>query len=506
MGVMKGIICYMKKRCFVLIFAALFFISAMASCNNSPSGDSGNTSENTPANQSDGNGSDSLAAEEYVYPSLNGEGRDFTFLNVAPVWDFYTTIVHESTTSEVLDDAIYARNRLIEEKFNINIKEVTAEISSITDTLRTMVKAGENLYDTAYCPASFSAPIGSLITDNYLMDLNEISSLNLNKNWWNQTIMKEAVIGDSNKLYYTSCDINIMDLQAMSCVFFNQDMMTDLGLELPYNTVKEGKWTFDTFYEYMKAGTNLNGAESFAWDVSGSAVYGLTSYDDSSTALLAGAEARLIMTDSDNNPYFAADTAKFYDVMDKISTMLLTSGNYLFANESSSGFYYEQIFMNNRALMLIGELKAADVFRSMDSTFGVLPIPKYNESQENYYSHLIYQAPVLVIPVTNNDSEFTGAVLDAMAYVSNKDVTPVFFDLSVSQKQLRNDESVEMLRLIRNSGSFEVGSAYGWTADFYKSIRSSLGMGKSFNTASEVEKNREAITKNIEKTMEFFNK
>ncbi|GHU38007.1 hypothetical protein FACS1894105_11170 [Clostridia bacterium] len=120
------------------------------------------------------------------------------------------------------------------------------------------------------------------------------------------------------------------------------------------------------------------------------------------------------------------------------------------------------------------------------------------------YTNLTFFTPVIVIPITNNRLDFTGAVLDAMAYVSNRDVTPVFFNVSVSQKQLRNDESVEMLELIRNSNSFDIGSAYGWTSDIYKEIRDALGQGKEFNLTSQIEKNKGIINAAIDKTMKYF--
>jgi hypothetical protein len=140
----------------------------------------------------------------------------------------------------------------------------------------------------------------------------------------------------------------------------------------------------------------------------------------------------------------------------------------------------------------------------METTFGIIPMPKFDRSQKNYFCQLHFATPVLVIPSINTNPDFTGAVLDAMAYVSAKDVTPVLFDVSVSQKRLRNEESIEMLQLIKNSGSFDVGSAYGWTTDFYNSIKSSLGLGKSFDAVSNIEKSKDKINASIEKTMEYF--
>jgi len=318
-------------------------------------------------------------------------------------------------------------------------------------------------------------------------------------------MLKEAAIGTRDKIFYAGSGINLFTLQAGSYVYFNEDVMQDIGLERPYSLVREGKWTFDVFQQYIKEGTRLNGASDYRWDPSGTALYGQVGYENSSTSLLIGAGETLITTDSGGRPELAIGGERFINVLTRIGEILdLSNGNYLYANDSDHVFHYETIFKNGRALFTIGELKAADVFRDMEATFGVLPMPKFNEAQQEYTTLLINQTPVLVIPHTNANEEFAGAVLDAMAYVSSRDVAPVMFDVAVSQKQLRNEESIEMLEYTKNKGSFEIGIAYGWTNAFYDVVRSRLGEGKEMNITSEIEKNSDKIKSNIEKTMEKF--
>ena len=497
------------KKILIILLAALFICSAVilfASCGDkSDNNGNGNNSGNPQDGQqnADGGDSDSPPAFEYIYPEMDGGGANFTFLTPKTGWYYYTDLVFDEPPSEILDDSIYKRNRFIEDKFNINIAAVERDIGEIQAQLKKVITAGSDEYDASFCPAYCGGNIGSMITQNLFYNLRDIPTMNLDEGWWNQTMNKEASIGSGNKLYYAGSGINIMTLQAVSCVYFNQDMMTNLGLDLPYNAVKEGKWTFDLFQQYMKDGTNLNGDDSFKWNAGGQAIYGFVSYDDCATALLEGSGERFIVTDAGGTPQLAIESERFMNVLAKIESMLTVEGNYLYANSGEVN-HYEPIFRNGRCLLTIGELKAADVFKEMDATFGIVPIPKYEESQENYYSHLIFQTPVLVIPSSNSNPDFAGAVLDAMAYVSDRDVTPVLFDVSVSQKRLRNDDSIDMLQIIKNSGSFEIGCAYGWTNTFYDAIRGSLGMGKTFNATSQIEKTRDKILSAIEKTMELF--
>ena len=493
----------MKKILPVLLFILILILTA---CGNKDSGgsQSGDSNPNHEQRNADGNENANLpenASDDYVFPALNCNSESFTFLNVETNWDFYTIIVHEAQTGEVLDDAIFARNMTVEEKFNVKLKERGVLIDEIEAEIKKTILAGDTPYDAAYCPAYSQAPIGGMITQNLFYDLYDIPGLQLEKPWWNQTINQECAIGSSKKLYFTWCDINIMNLQSPWCVYINEDMMKNLGLDLPYNLVKEGKWTLDEFHKYAKAGSQLNGQENFKWSPGGTAVFGYTSYEGGTRALLVGSGERFISRDSDGMPYLSIETRRFYDICDKIAEITNPPGIYQNANDYATLYHFEYLFRDERTLMSIAEIKASDNFRNMDAAFGIVPIPKYDENQSSYYSSVANPMPVLIVPNTADDIQRTGVILDAMAYLSTKNIAPVFFDITMSQKRLRNDESIEMLHIIKDSVIYDVGMAYGWSSDLYINISDSLDKGKN-NAVTQIEKLKDKVAVKIENTMD----
>jgi len=485
----------------LLLLIILIFTTACNSQTNTGNSNGDKSTSETVAGDDAGD-EVSEEVESYEFPELNCGGSEFTFLNPTQDWDFYVNIVLESETGEVLDDAVYARNQSIEEKFNVVLKEVNFDISVIEQKIKSTILAGENIYDAIYCPAYNVGSIGALITQNLFCNLKDISELQLDKPWWNQNIQEECSIGSGNNSYFTVCDINIMDLQVPWCVYFNEDMMANLGLDLPYSMVKDGSWTYDKLAEYAKAGAQLNSAVSFDWDASGSAVYGLTAWQHGIGALLAASGERYVSKDENGFPYISAETEKFYNACDKIAQLTNIKGVYQSANDWPNPFNFQYMFRDGRALLMIGELKAADSLRNIDSTFGILPLPKYDGNQSRYYSPVTIQMPVLTIPTTNADTQRTGIILDAMAYLSYKNVTPIFFDVTMSQKRLRNDESIEMLHIIKDSVIYDLGLAYGWSTDLYLKIREGLDTGKNI-AATTIEKNKGKLETAIEKTMEL---
>ncbi|MCL2815802.1 MAG: hypothetical protein FWD23_14500, partial [Oscillospiraceae bacterium] len=220
-----------KKRLAFLIIAVLLACFALApvySCGGGSDGDGGNNNNNpadNPGGQTDaeiGNGDsspDSPAVQEYVYPEdMNGNGAAFKIAAPTTTWFFYTDIVHDEITGEILDDAIYTRNRLIEDKFNINFKETQIEIENFNNQVRKVTAAGDAAYDAAFCPMYRGTGIINMISENIFYNLREIPTMNLEEKWWNQMINKEATLGKGDRLFFAASDINIMTLQCVEAV------------------------------------------------------------------------------------------------------------------------------------------------------------------------------------------------------------------------------------------------------------------------------------------------
>lgn len=472
------------------LFLSLLFLTACAAGDNNASGGIETTegaAENTEAS----------AEPEYTYPDEDYNGEEFNILNIEPIWGFYPYLDFENMTGDILDDTVYARNRFIEEQFNIVFVEAIDTMDTISGKIKTVILAGEDVHDAMYCRGD---QIGPLVSEKYFYNLFEIPELNLNEAWWDQTVIKEGAIGKDEALYFAASDMNLIGFQGTWMIFFNEKMIADIGLEKPYESVRAGKWTLDEFQKYMKAGANLNGEASFAWNESGNAVYGYSSFSAGTAALLIGTGERFIRKDEAGYPYFALETERFYAISEKIAAMLAIEGEYQDANESNSKFHYEQLFMSGRAMMIAAEVKASDVFREMDDTFGVAPIPKYDEAQEEYYCLQFMQTLLLTIPVTNQNTQQAGIILDAFSYKSYEDLMPVFYDVTVSQKGLRNEESIEMLGIIRDTRFFNIGMAYGWVSTLYEQVRTDLNAGKS-DMSSLIAKQKDKINADIEKFM-----
>ena len=121
-------------------------------------------------------------------------------------------------------------------------------------------------------------------------------------------------------------------------------------------------------------------------------------------------------------------------------------------------------FMRNEALFYWAELRSVEILRGMEADFGILPVPKYDESQE-YYSHTVnpWVAMLMAVPIrTDGDLEKIGAVTNAYAKLGHDMMIPAYYELTLQRKISRDDESEISIDIILANMRYDQGYMYNW--------------------------------------------
>jgi hypothetical protein len=139
--------------------------------------------------------------------------------------------------------------------------------------------------------------------------------------------------------------------------------------------------------------------------------------------------------------------------------------------------------------------------QNMTDDFGVLPFPKYDDTQKKYYC-LFNTAwgTTYAIPITNTDTERTGYILDVMGYFSTDTINTAVIEKNVLTKATRDDESAEMLKIIFDSKFFELGQ---WGSSVYGAVCGQVSTGKN-TYASELEKVRTKTETEFAAVKEYY--
>ena len=117
-------------------------------------------------------------------------GYTFRVLAVPPVTDNWGTrdIAAEEQTGEPINDAVYKRNSILEEKYNFTIEQLfTDNVSFGTGPqalIRRAVAAGDNYFDAVSIIPNISA---SLAQEGLFVNLFGVPHLDFEKPWWDKS-------------------------------------------------------------------------------------------------------------------------------------------------------------------------------------------------------------------------------------------------------------------------------------------------------------------------------
>ena len=488
-----------KNRNSLLLCAAVLALNVM-SCGDAGTADTKDTAAvtNPSAIETEAVTEETETVLPYNYELADFGGYEFVFLNEGEIENNWANplIAPEAADGETINDALYNRKIAVEDALNVSIREEGISGDTLATVTKKTVAAGDATYDAVM---NRNNDLGSLITGGYLADLRSMEQLHFDEPWWDTIVCDNATLLD--RLYFASSDISLFPFEATWVLYFNETLLNRYDIEYPYDLVREGKWTLDEFYKNVKAGTNVSSTE---YNPGGSDIYGIVTHNQFMGALMAGAGEKFLAVDDSGYTRALEITDRFYDVAQKITSITADKNQYVDrvqqklvtpSTDSTTEFMMGTFLFNAETLGHIYKL------RSFDDNFGVLPMPKYDEAQESYISMMATWGVLLTtVPKTNTDPVRTGTILDYLAYQSYISLMEPYYDAFLTQKGARNEDSADMLSIIRDTRDVNLGYLFSWSNSMEEPIRTELMKG-STNIASIIAKYESKVQTAIDKTM-----
>ncbi len=384
--------------------------------------------------------------DDYYFSDLSSERYDGYNYRILVRKDNSGTQYFDEPQEDIVSNAIYERNKAVEERYGITISiSETSNADYEAEALNTIL-AGDDAYDIIY-PHSRAAFIYAV--QGACANLNEIESIHLDKPWWAKDIIESCTI--NGNLYVLDGDISAVGLSNTACLYFNKRIFDELGYDYPYEAVRNGEWTFDEFsYLVRKGSADLNGDGLITVE---NDRYGFSTGKWGAPMIMpyTGGQ-RIYSTDDAGNLYISLYTSKTVDIYTDFFGMM--SGEAATYDGSSS------MFTEGRLMFISSGLGSAQSYRNMDDEFGIVPYPKY-DSTDSYATISDGGSPLLIIPITVKDYERTGAITEALCAYGSKLVIPSFYEKALKTKYARDDDSEEMIDIIKNSRVFDLGYLSG---------------------------------------------
>lgn len=413
-------------------------------------------------------------------------------------------ILVEELTGEVINDAVFTRNSNLSQRLNVSIEQdltTTGSYDTATRRLSNLVTAGSDDFDL-FC--SNSGNTSAVATTGVLTELTGLTYLDLSKEYWSQGFNETATIG--HKQYFCTGPMALGFYRYLMVELFNKSMFDRYEIEYPYETVLAGTWT-------MEAQNAL--AEQFYVDTNGDGnrdaedTYGFYTRANNDTSINDGYWASLdlrTITKDENDAYvYNVDVESFVNGLDKLLILMKGNGSYTAAENDDA--IYKHFAQGQTAMINARLYKVEDeVLRNMEDEYGVLPLPKADAAQENYYSLAQDQFLVYGIPlsVAQDGLEDIGMFLEAYASESYLVVRPAYYETALTVKYMNDKESSAMLDIVANNMYIDPAILYIATFNFnVGTLREILKNGEN-TIASKIASTQKAMTASVQELNEFY--
>lgn len=488
----------MKRSIAVLLLLSMLGAS-LASCSEttSESGDDSSTvapsAEETVVEEEETELTDGL-------PETKMNGFELNILHHSQEWLSWANNVLEAEeqTGEILNDAIFDRRQVLEERFDAKIvTETRVEVGA--DVLSSLAMAGDTSYDLCMM---YDLRITGAI--QYLADMNELPYVSLDQAWWSPYASSIFVIG--GKQYAASGNYSLSALSRAGGYAFNADIVTEFNLTSPYEYVKNNEWTIDNMYAMADAAVIDVDGDGQTTNADQFGIEG--SVKEHFLRMLFGSDIALITQDENGYPLFSLPTDEL--AVTKMQHILDLSSNGGWYNTTNTNVdngdpMTSGTFKNGRCLFTVSNPHSLAGIRDYEFNVGFVPVPKYDETQERYYSPS-FGAELSVLPISYDvtSAENIGILLEAMAFYTQQKIVPEYTETLIKSKYARDAESAEMLTICFDSIYFDFG-INAWQEQVAAKLLQGSFVGLAGNFGSvlkSMEKSVQAEIKKLTKQIE----
>ncbi len=381
----------------------------------------------------------------------------------------------EETSDDPLDTAINTRNSMIKDQLGLVARlEIQSSLEDWDKTVEAFnnvaiddVESGLHAYDV-YAQHAYAATYTQVrdIKAN-LADKEMFPWFDFTLPCWNRDMINNTLI--NGKLYNIAGDMNISLYDNTVLLWLNKTLYDVKKTEDDHQDLQQlaidGEWYSSDLYDwasfYEKAEDGSGCGSTY-----GISQLGSTFFD----SLKRCYEIDLIVTNNDGRHSFTVKgNTKAQDVLDEIRAVKEREGvaKSCDCGKEKVGHFAEGNYLFLADVLYAGKEANAKI-REMDDKYCILPLPKYDENQENYATTA--QCGYNLIGILNH-SDIDGSAVSAYIQYANElsytDVRGFYFKRIIEPKFFGGDDtdgtvtkSISLFTIIIESVKFKLDNVY----------------------------------------------
>ena len=382
-------------------------------------------------------------------PERDMDGYDFRIIT-RDREDFVNDVGAEvDLTGDVVNDAIYYRNLAVMDRFNTTIS-ADYDANSVT-VIQNTVAAADDAYDL--CLGQVILQTAICTNGGYFDWYTDLPYVNLEKPWYIGNAAEALSV--KNHAYVMIGEYDLDVLRFTYCMYYNKDIAEQYQLDEIYSVVKEGRWTYDYLHSlatsvYLDLDGNGAKDENDLLALSGDPYSAVVTYQ-------YAFNNPLFTLDAEGVPQLTFDREKAHDIVTRLNALYWES-----EGSFTQGWGTGSAAWNAGSLLCYtGLFQSATSYRDLEFDFGIIPYPKYDEGQTQYYTMSDGAHGGMMVPITVKNIENDSIILEALNAETYKQVVPAYYDTSLKVKFSRDTESAEMLDMLMDSRVFDFGYMCG---------------------------------------------
>ena len=295
-------------------------------------------------------------------------------------------------------------------------------------------------------------------------------------------------------------DISYQSVGACNAMLFNKNYFDEYQFEYPYETVKEGAWTFDMFASMV---------EGYSRDLDGDGklgdgdIYGYGTFHWIGPVQAFYSSGSRVVDNTDGSYTFNVYNERSISMFERYFTMYDSANVWKVPLTEQQNGATAQMF--RKGGMLFADLNVTEVLalRDMDHEFGILPWPKYDESSE-YLSNVDAGVNLFVVPITNSDPARTSLIIETLCILGREYVIPSYYDVALKTRDSRDEESAAMLDIIAANRVFDLGYYNESFGGSYASHFAEIATSGSREFASWYQQKEKAAAKLLDRIVKTY--
>lgn len=370
---------------------------------------------------------------------LGDEGREFRIVTVedTPGSFFAVTCDRDAgQTGSAVSDAMFSRDTQMWENYGIDVTYncIGADGGiALKQSLLTSLLGGMEVCDMVV--SSLSSSILDLYAGGVLYDCNGLPNVDMDRPWWASYFAEGASFRD--RLYYAAG-------MAAGGGFYGTtySMICNLALAREvylegetepmdiFGLISSGDWTLDTFYNIVRDySRNLDGQGDFSVDDDLMAYAHVRSEITAACHFMAAGGHFSTLDDEGGIVIDTLYSETTGDLVSKLAEIF----DSIKSNYDEESFYHQngqnRAFLGGRALFMGNSMTYVQQLTEMTQDYAIIPCPKADTSQGNYYSGInTWSVGFLAFPKNISDADLVGYAAELLGYCSYYTVRPALYD------------------------------------------------------------------------------